>query len=47
MRRARALYIEDNPVNLMLMSAMLEDELDLDTSPIAGRHLIESGAWEW
>ena len=32
-RRARALYIEDNPVNLMLMSAMLEDELDLDTEP--------------
>jgi len=29
--RRRALYIEDNPVNLMLMAAMLEDELELET----------------
>jgi PAS domain S-box-containing protein len=36
--RRRALYIEDNPVNLMLMAAMLEDELDLETEtdPLRG-----------
>ena len=37
-RRPRALYIEDNPVNLMLMAAMLEDEFELETvaEPRAG-----------
>jgi signal transduction histidine kinase/ActR/RegA family two-component response regulator len=37
-RRRTALYIEDNPVNLMLMAAMLEDELDLVTEaePLQG-----------
>jgi PAS domain S-box-containing protein len=37
-RRHTALYIEDNPVNLMLMSAMLEDELDLvaEADPFKG-----------
>lgn len=30
-RERTALYIEDNPVNLMLMAAMLEDELELVT----------------
>jgi len=37
-RRRRALYIEDNPVNLMLMAALLEDELDLATAaePLQG-----------
>jgi len=30
--RRRALYIEDNPVNLSLMQALLEDELDLSTA---------------
>ena len=37
-RRPRALYIEDNPVNLMLMAAMLEDEFELETAaePWAG-----------
>ena len=36
--RLRALYIEDNPVNLMLMAAMLEDELELETEadPLRG-----------
>ncbi|MFO1329031.1 MAG: PAS domain-containing protein [Rubrivivax sp.] len=40
-RRARALYIEDNPVNLMLMAAMLEDELDLtgEADPVRGLEL--------
>ncbi len=37
-RRRRALYIEDNPVNLMLMAALLENELDLATAaePLQG-----------
>jgi CheY-like chemotaxis protein len=37
-RRLRALYIEDNPVNQLLMGAMLAKELDLDTAadPIDG-----------
>ncbi|MFT3816920.1 MAG: PAS domain S-box protein [Rubrivivax sp.] len=37
-RRRRALYIEDNPVNLMLMAALLERELDLATEadPLQG-----------
>ena len=35
----------DDPVTAALDS--LADELDFDTSPIADRHLIESGAWEW
>jgi PAS domain S-box-containing protein len=37
-RRLRALYIEDNPVNQLLMVAMLSGELDLDTAadPFAG-----------
>ncbi len=36
--RRRALYIEDNPVNQLLMSAMLEDELELvvEADPLAG-----------
>jgi PAS domain S-box-containing protein len=40
----RALYIEDNPVNLMLMSAMLEDELELVTAsdPFRGLELAQS-----
>jgi PAS domain S-box-containing protein len=37
-RHRRALYIEDNPVNLMLMAALLERELDLATEadPLQG-----------
>lgn len=43
-RRLRALYIEDNPVNLMLMAAMLEDELELATEsdPLRGLERVRA-----